>query len=55
MLSVRRRPTHDECSDDEMGLADVERRMDECGYDLVYHVAGEEDYPSKIIWLRIAC
>jgi putative methyltransferase (TIGR04325 family) len=27
-----------------LSLADVERRMNECGYRLAYHVAGEDDY-----------
>jgi putative methyltransferase (TIGR04325 family) len=27
-----------------LNLADVERRMSECGYRLAYHVAGDEDY-----------
>jgi putative methyltransferase (TIGR04325 family) len=27
-----------------LNLADVERRMNECGYRLAYHVAGEDDY-----------
>jgi putative methyltransferase (TIGR04325 family) len=27
-----------------LSLADVERRMNECGYSLAYHIAGEDDY-----------
>lgn len=27
-----------------LSLTDIERRMNECGYYLAYHVAGEDDY-----------
>jgi len=27
-----------------LSLHDVERQMNECGYYLAYHVAGEDDY-----------